>query len=337
MNPLATSRRLQGGGRHTTASVLLATPLTLLLGPLEELLAALLARLLLATTLLTLLGLRLLDLLLGLPALLRGLLELLALWLLELLTAGLLAHLLLGLLAAHLLAAHLLGALLLLARCAPATDELPALTALWHLVGLFRLAVRRLELARYLLWRHAGCALRSRLGRLLLGQTDLLVDLAFLLLALLLVLGRFLNELPRLRVAGLQFRLDRLVLAERLCVAGVRSALVRSATLGAGEPTLLLAASLLAVLLLTSSLLVALIAHSVSLRRPRVRSDSDGARPAGTRCCAPIPGPVALIPSVTMTGIPIVITSVYVTTVQLPSATGTYSKGDNCGTAIRQR
>jgi len=94
--------------------------------------------------------------------------------------------------------------------------ELAALLAHLTLLALLGLTVRGLELTRYLLGCHARCALGSGLGRMLLGQPDLLVDLALLLLALLFVLGRLLDELPGLGVAGLEFRLDGLVLTERL-------------------------------------------------------------------------------------------------------------------------
>jgi hypothetical protein len=203
-----------------------------LLTALQALLAALLAAVLtLLTVLLGGLLLELLGLLLELAALLgRLLLEL----------AALLAHLTLLALLGH---------------------ELPRLgVARRHLVWLLGLTVRGLELTRYLLGCHARCALGSGLGRMLLGQPDLLVDLALLLLALLFVLGRLLDELPGLGVAGLEFRLDGLVLTERLAVSRVRGALVGTAALGTRE------AALLSVLALLAVLLVSLVTHDIVSR-----------------------------------------------------------------------
>jgi hypothetical protein len=122
-----------------------------------------------------------------------------------------------------------LDLLLSLSGRSPATDELPALSALGHLVGLLGLAVLGLELLGELLWRHSGTL--GLLGGLLLGQTDLLVNLALGLFALLFVLLWFLHELPRLWVPRLQFGLNGLVLAERLRVTPVACALVCTASL----------------------------------------------------------------------------------------------------------
>lgn len=96
----------------------------------------------------------------------------------------------------------------------------------------------------------------------MLGQSDLLVNLPLLLFSLLLVLWRLLNELARLRVAGLEFGLDGFVLAEGLSVAGVCGTLVGTTALCAREAALLLSAlTLLAALLLSAlTLLTALLA-----------------------------------------------------------------------------
>jgi hypothetical protein len=167
----------------------------------------------------------------------------------------LLGGLLLELLGLLLELAALLAHLTLLALLG---HELPRLgVARRHLVWLLGLTVRGLELTRYLLGCHARCALGSGLGRMLLGQPDLLVDLALLLLALLFVLGRLLDELPGLGVAGLEFRLDGLVLTERLAVSRVRGALVGTAALGTRE------AALLSVLALLAVLLVSLVTHDI--------------------------------------------------------------------------
>lgn len=156
-----------------------------------------------------------LDLLLGLW------LELpLGLWLSLLLGLGLdllLGERLLGLWLVLVLGAHRLATLL--------GEELTRLPARGHLVGLLGLAIGWLHLARNLLGCDTRYTLRARLRRVLLGQSGLLVDLPLLLLTLLLVLLGLLNELSGLWIARLQFRLDRLVLAECFRMACVRRAL----------------------------------------------------------------------------------------------------------------
>jgi hypothetical protein len=194
--------------------------------------------------------------LLELLGLLLGLLILLCLLGLLLELLGLLLHLL-GLL---ILLTGLLGLLLHPLAALLGRLELARGAARRHLVGLLRLAKRRLQLTGDLLRCHAGRALLTGLTWLLLWQTDLLVDLALLLFALLLVLRRLLDELPGLRVARLEFGLDGLVLAERLAVSRVGGSLVGSAALLTGEA--LIDASLLALLL--TDILVSLVTHSMT-------------------------------------------------------------------------
>ncbi|MDG5778694.1 hypothetical protein QA599_19815 [Haloarculaceae archaeon H-GB1-1] len=199
--------------------------LPLLLGLLlTYLLGLLLLAYLLGLLLTHLLGL-LLTHLLGL--LLTHLLGLLLAHLLGLLLThllGLLLAYLLGLLLTHLLGlllTHLLGLLLthLLGLLALRANELSAWATWRHLVWLLGLPVRRLHLLGDLFGGDSRRTLRPGLGRLLGREADLLVDLPFLLLALLFVLARLLHELSRLWVARLEFGLDGLVLAERLTLA----------------------------------------------------------------------------------------------------------------------
>jgi len=169
---------------------LLARPA--LLGLLTGLLVGLepLGRLLMLGLLTHLLGL--LELLGGLLGLLLGLLELLGGLLGLLLLPGLLGRLL-RLLLLDLLGRQLLCLLwLLLDLLGRLLTHLLALglelPALWVLVWLLGLAVGRLQLTGYLLRCHALGTLWADLCGLLLWETDLLVNLALLLFALLGVL-----------------------------------------------------------------------------------------------------------------------------------------------------
>lgn len=106
------------------------------------------------------------------------------------------------------------------------------------------------------------------LRRVLLRQSDLLVDLSFLLFPPLLVLLWFLDELSCLRVTRLQFGLDCLVLPELLTLASVTGTLSCTATLLARESSLHLSLlllwllSLLSLLSLLALVLISLVTHS---------------------------------------------------------------------------
>lgn len=173
-----------------------------------------------------------------------------------LLGLGLLLELLGLLLSLWLLLTHLLGLLLSLLPLLPllglllATDELPSLrVSLWHLVWLLGLSILRRQLLGDLLWSQLR-ALLLALGRLLLWQSDLLVDLSFLLFAPLLVLLWLLDELSSLWVTRLQLGLDGFVLSELCTVTLVCGALIRTATL-------------LCLLSLLALVLISLVTHGV--------------------------------------------------------------------------